>query len=253
MILLTPLVFMLLVLVAYLMPDKAGWFAAIINIDSFFIVFGGLFFSSLLFIPLSDYSGLVRLFYKLVFNRFKFDTNSLINTITEISKQAQMVGKHRINIDSYKKNPFLYLAFSLVVEHMDKEFIRKTLENSIYEMRKRHFKAIGYFQTLGSFAPMFGLMGTVIGIINVLRNMSDPSSLGMSMALALITTLYGLLSASLFFLPLAKALEVLSDKEFQLNEMIMEGAILIEEEEAPSRVEHFLRTYEKTISARKVK
>lgn len=251
MILMVPILFVVVIFVTTLYPEMLPWLTAVINLDSFLIVFGGLFVSSLLFIPREDQLGVIKLCFKLIFNRFHFDTNKLINNITEVSKEAQISGKHRIDIEKYKKDSFLYLALSLLVEHMDKEFIRKILENSLFEMRKRHFTFISYFQTLGSFAPMFGLMGTVIGIINVLRNMSDPSSLGMSMALALITTLYGLLSASLFFLPLAKKLEVLSEKEFKINEMIMEGAILIEEEEAPSRVEHFLRTYEQTISVRK--
>lgn len=241
-----------LVVLRLLVPEFGGYLDTYINYEAIAIVFGGIFVSALIFIPFDDLFILFKLLLKRLKGPSVRDMNQAIKSLVQLSTDAQMHGKRQVSANGSDIDEFLERGIELISAHMSSDFIRKTLENEILEMRRRHMKYIGYLRTLGSLAPMFGLIGTVVGIIQVLKNMSDPSTIGASMALALITTLYGLLLASLMFLPFAKKLEMVSERESQLKEIIMEGIIMIEDDIAPSNIEHFLTGFIKTLAKRKV-
>ena len=138
---------------------------------------------------------------------------------------------------------FLHLGVQLLVDGTDEEVIRETLEIEIAATDERHRTAIGYFRSLGSYAPTFGMVGTVIGLINMLGNLDDPSQLGLGMALALLTTLYGVLFANLLFNPMAIRLERLNELELAAMDVTLDGLLAIQRGASPRALVERLESY----------
>jgi chemotaxis protein MotA len=110
-------------------------------------------------------------------------------------------------------------------------------------MQQRHWRGQDIFKSLGTYAPAFGMIGTLIGLVQMLRQMDDPSTIGPAMAVALLTTLYGSLLANVIFLPLAKKLEERSKEEFQNMELMREGLLAIQKGEHPAIIREKLRSF----------
>ena len=118
----------------------------------------------------------------------------------------------------------------LVVDGTDPDLVRSILETELTFLEERHREGQGIFETMGANAPAFGLIGTIIGLINMLKNLDDPSAIGPGMAVALITTFYGSLLANLIFLPIAGKLKVRSNEEILLKEVMIEEICLFRQE-----------------------
>jgi chemotaxis protein MotA len=117
------------------------------------------------------------------------------------------------------------------------------LETEMFAMGQRHRTGVGIFETAGGFAPTMGIIGTVMGLVHVLGNLSDPGSLGPSIALAFIATLYGVGSANLVWIPIANKLKNKSGKEKMVKEMIMEGILSIQAGENPTIIREKLLSF----------
>lgn len=141
------------------------------------------------------------------------------------------------------EDPFLHRGLQLVVDGADPEMVRNILEIELIALEERHRMGQSMFQTLGTYAPAFGMMGTLVGLIQMLRSLDDPSQLGPAMALAILTTLYGVLLANLVFLPIAAKLKLKSNKEIQLNEVVVEGILSIQAGENPRIIERKLSAF----------
>lgn len=216
-----------------------------VNLESILVISGGLAISSTIFLSVDDVKNLMKLFLKIL-TRKEATTHAeqIIQQLINLAKEAHISGKRHINITNKNiTNPFLIRAASMIIDHFGEDYIHNTLENDIIEMRRRHNILIDYFTTMGALSPMFGLLGTVMGIILLLRSLNDVSKIGASMSLAMNNTLYGILFAAMLFLPIAKKLENMSDKEARIRELIMDGILMIEREEAPSKVEKYLKGY----------
>lgn len=124
---------------------------------------------------------------------------------------------------------FMKAGLQLVVDGIDGDQVREILETEIDSLDERHRLGISFFKTLGAYAPTFGMMGTVIGLINMLGNLEDPAQLGIGMSLALLTTLYGVLFANLVFLPFAAKLQRLHDLEIEVRVLALEGVLAVRE------------------------
>lgn len=124
---------------------------------------------------------------------------------------------------------FMKAGLQLVVDGIDGDQVREILETEIDSLDDRHRIGVGFFKTLGAYAPTFGMMGTVIGLINMLGNLEDPSQLGIGMSLALLTTLYGVLFANLVFLPFAAKLQRLHELEIEMRVLVLEGVLAVRE------------------------
>ena len=131
----------------------------------------------------------------------------------------------------------------MVAAGLDKEFVLDALYTDIDELRNRHSKKISAVRTMGSFAPMFGMAGTVIGVIQVLKNVTDIENIVAGMALALLTTLYGLIFTSILFIPLANKLQALSEEEVLSKQIISQGTEMVLDKEIPLKVEKYLTAY----------
>ena len=140
-------------------------------------------------------------------------------------------------------NPFMKKGFQMAVDGNSTDIIRRVLDEDINSMLTRHIVGQGIFKALASYAPSFGMIGTLIGLVQMLKNMSDPSMIGAGMAVALITTLYGAMIANLIALPIAGKLEQRTSEEAAMKTMVLEGILSIQEGNSPRVVQEKLRSY----------
>ena len=134
-------------------------------------------------------------------------------------------------------------GMEMAVDGSEPETIRNVLEAELQYLIERHKRGKQIFSSLGMYAPAFGMIGTLIGLIAMLQNLSDPANIGGGMAVALITTFYGSLVANLIFLPLAGKLQNRSDEEIIRKEMIIEGVIAIQYGEHPKNIHRKLLNF----------
>lgn len=138
---------------------------------------------------------------------------------------------------------FIATGVQLLVDGVDEEVVQESLDIEIAATDERHRTAIGFFRALGGYAPTFGMVGTVIGLINMLGNLQDPSQLGRGMALALMTTFYGVLLANLIFNPLATRLDRLNQVEMGVLDVALDGLLTIRRGASPRGVIERLESY----------
>ena len=138
---------------------------------------------------------------------------------------------------------FVAAGVQLLVDGVDEEVVQETLDIEIAAIDERHRNSIGFFKALGGYAPTFGMVGTVIGLINMLGNLQDPSQLGRGMALALMTTFYGVLLANLVFNPIATRLDRLNQAEMSVLDIALDGLLTIRRGASPRGVIERLESY----------
>lgn len=140
----------------------------------------------------------------------------------------------------------------MLVDGSDSDTLRGILGTEIDNVRQRHSAGKGILEFAGLMAPAFGMIGTLIGLVDMLKKLDDPSKIGAGMAVALITTFYGVIMANLMLLPLAGRLDTLSKKEVSLKEIIMEGVVSIQKGDAPMITEDKLKSFLQPKAASKI-
>jgi chemotaxis protein MotA len=227
-----------LVFVSILMGGDAMLF---FNVPSLLIVFGGSFSALLVKFPMKT----VLLTMKVSTKAFLEKTQDLEALIEEIGEVATINRRDgTLALENYKTDqPFLAQAISYLVANVEPEFIEASLVNDTKILQERHDTGKNIFKSLGAYAPAFGMIGTLIGLVQMMASMSDPSQIGPSMAVALLTTFYGALLANLVFLPFADKLEIRSKHEVLARQLIVDGVIAIIKGQAPSVLKECLQTY----------
>jgi len=213
------------------------------DVASLFITVFGSFFACMIAVPFSTLKK-VPSAIKNAFVDKQIPAIVLIERFVELSKKARKEGLLSLEDEVQNiEDEFLKNGIQMVVDGIEPEVIKEIMELEISEMEKRHQSIINFFKLWGSLAPAFGMIGTLVGLIQMLKNLQDQSSLGPSMAVALITSFYGSLMANLFFNPLAYKLEVKSNEEANRREMMIEGVLAIQSGVNPRIVEDKLKTY----------
>jgi len=138
---------------------------------------------------------------------------------------------------------FLKKGIQLAIDGTDPELVREIMQTGIAFLGTRHHHGANLFATMGGFAPTLGVIGTVAGLVHMLANLSDPGSMGPSIAAAFIATLYGVSSANLLFLPLANKLKHVSSEEVLVREIMTEGILSIQAGDNPRIVEEKLKAF----------
>lgn len=141
------------------------------------------------------------------------------------------------------EDEFLLGGIRAVIDGLDPSAVADLMETSMDSVDDRHHNVISFFRSLGGFAPTMGMVGTVIGLVMMLQNLSDPDQLGSGMALALITTLYGVLLANILFLPVASRLTRLHEKEMIVMRMVRDGVLAIQSGTSPRVLVESLEAY----------
>ena len=219
-----------LILVSILMGGGLGPF---INIPSMMIVVGGTIASALIKYPMKSVFGLMALIQKTMFMQ-SFSLTDEIDRFSEFAKVAKREGLLALEQKAQDINePFLTKALQLLVDGTSADALRAVMETELDNIRERHSVGKGILEAMGAAAPAFGMIGTLIGLILMLQQLDDPSTIGVGMATALITTFYGVLLANLLFLPLAGKLEGRSKEELVTKELMMEGILSLQAGDSP--------------------
>lgn len=200
---------------------------------SIFIVVGGTMFAGLASFPLKQFVGAFQNLPR-AFQAPKLDLNDEIDIIINIANIARREGLLALeDAVSDIDNPFLKKGIMLVVDGSDPELIKGVLEAELDYTASRHSESPAVFDMLSATAPAFGMAGTLVGLVNMLNNLSDSASLGPQMAVALITTFYGVIMANCLFNPISKKLRILSENEILRKELILEGLLSVQDGENP--------------------
>jgi len=214
-----------LVMAAIVMGGSVSWF---ISIPSAMIVFGGTMGATLLSYPLAEVLGVFKVVKNVFFHRSQ-SVEAIIENMVEFGKLARKEGI--LSFESKLKDiedPFFAKGVSLAIDGMESNAIKDVLSTEITYVEERHSLGAEIFTTMAAYAPAVGMMGTIIGLVQMLMQMSDPSSIGAPMAVALLTTFYGTVIANLLCIPIAAKLKTRSKQEILLKELVLEGIMSIQ-------------------------
>ena len=185
--------------------------------------------------------------FKIIKKAFVRDEISPDNVIEEIINLANVARKEGLlSLEEYAENlddDFLQKGIMLIVDGTDPELVRNILETELVFLEERHTEGQSIFETMGTYSPAFGMLGTLIGLINMLRHLDDPSTIGPNMSVALVTTFYGSMLANVVFLPMAQKLKIRSKSEILVKELMVEGLLSIQAGENPRIIEEKLKTF----------
>ncbi|HOW28710.1 MAG TPA: motility protein A [Elusimicrobiota bacterium] len=216
---------------------------AFFDIPSILITFGGSIASTLINYPLTQVAKTFTVAKK-VFAEPDEDTSSLVGQFVSLSQKAKRDGFLALESDVRAlDNDFMKRAVQLVIDGQDAEFIRQTLETEITFISERHKIGQEIFNAMSNYFPAFGMIGTIIGLVKMLRVMEDPTQIAAGMAVALLTTFYGLVVGYLICLPIAGKLKRRSETELVIKEIIIRGVLLLQTGTTPSLVEANLQAY----------
>lgn len=221
----------------------SGELSIYFDAPSAMITFGGAFASVLVSFPLDRYIASLKAI-GLVFKQVTMDEASVIKKIIELSNIARKEGLLALEEAAEAvDDDFLKKGILLIVDGTDPELVRNILETELVFIQGRHSSVQSFYEKLGELGPAWGMIGTLIGLINMLNTMSDPSSIGPNMAVALMTTLYGSLLANLFAIPFAFKMKIRSGDEVLLKEVMIEGLLSIQAGENPRVIEEKLKAF----------
>lgn len=213
------------------------------DLPSIAIVLGGTIASTLIAYPLEAISGIFKA-SKNLFLKNQDDPNAIIDKLMELANIARREGLLALEeAVQGEEDEFLQKGILLIVDGTDPELVKNILETELNFIEERHSQGQGVFRTMGAFAPAYGMIGTLIGLINMLKTLDKPETIGPSMSIALVTTFYGTLLANLFFLPTAEKLKYKSDREILYKEIILEGILSIQAGENPRIIEEKLKAF----------
>lgn len=220
-----------------------GTLSAFIHIPSAMIVFGGVVAATLINYPLSKLTSLMKII-KIVFTEKPIEAGDVIHAIIGLAETARREGLLALEDAAYQlKDDFMKKGILLIVDGTDPELVKNIMETELAFLEERHREGQGILETMGTLAPAFGLIGTIIGLINMLKNLDKPELIGPGMAVALITTFYGALIANMFFIPMAGKLKVRSREEILVKEVVIEGILSIQAGENPRIIEEKLKAF----------
>ncbi|TYO95536.1 flagellar motor protein [Desulfallas thermosapovorans] len=207
---------------------EGGHIGALVQPSAALIVFGGTIGATMFSFSPGDFKALPQLIKLAMFNK-PYDPTRTIEEIVAMAEEARREGLLYLENRLPEINdPYLRKGLQLVIDGTDPELVKKILEVEIYAIEERHGVGSSIFEVAGGYAPTMGIIGTVMGLVHVLGNMSDPDSLGPAIAVAFMATLYGVGSANVLWLPLAAKLSNISKKEILLKELMMEGIISLQ-------------------------
>ena len=207
------------------------------------IVFGGAFGAVMLQFPLGKFLGAIGSLRQVFFPP-KENPEEIIKQIVEFARRARREGilsleKEIPNI----KDPFFAKALTMAVDGLEPKTLYESMETELATLEEAGDAKSKVFEALGGYAPTIGILGAVLGLIHVMKNLADPSKLGEGIAVAFVATIYGVGSANIIFLPIAGKLKMLSKTTCQAREIMLRGVLLIQEGINHSVIEEQLKGF----------
>jgi chemotaxis protein MotA len=232
-----------IVLVVASIATSGGTFAAFIDPASILVVFGGCLASVLISFPLENFLSVFEVTKK-VFNWKLEPVQDIIDQLVSLAETARRDGLLALESRLQEiDNPFVILGVQMAVDGTRPEAIEDILRTELDALATRHRDGKALLDTMGKYAPAFGMIGTLLGLIMMLGDMSDPATIGAGMAVALLTTLYGSLAANCVFLPFADKLGFTNKQELLTMEIIVRGILAIQAGENPRVIAQKLTTF----------
>ena len=220
-----------------------GDLGGFVDMPSIAVVLGGTFGALLVHFPLPRILGVAQVARKAFLFSIE-DPDSVIGKLVKYAERARREGMLALEEDSENEpDGFLRKGLRLAVDGTDPQLLEKILETDVEQIESRHAEGARILATGGTFAPAFGMIGTLIGLVNMLSSLEDPTQIGAGMATALITTFYGAVMANAFFLPMAGKLETRSKEEMLIKHMVIEGIMAIQSGDSPRIVEEKLKSF----------
>jgi chemotaxis protein MotA len=207
------------------------------------IVLGGSVSAALVSFPLRNILGIAKVVKNCFFAKSR-DPNELIADMVRFAEIARRDGILSLeNVTHDIDDPFVVSGIQMAVDGTDPDLIKAIMMNDMETIEARHNEGKALFENIGRFAPAFGMIGTLIGLVIMLKNMNEPDKIGPAMAVALLTTLYGALLANLIALPMADKLGLRSREELLLKMIVIKGVMAIQSGDNPRIVEQKLKTF----------
>lgn len=233
-----------IVLASVLIASGMGsYLSAFVDFPSLLIVVGGTVGATMVFFPLENLLGIGGIVRKVFFTP-NLPTSSLIATIIDFAGRARREGILSLqNVGAESEDEFLVKGIGLVVDGIEEGVIEEILANEIDFVEERHKNGADMLASMGALSPAFGMIGTLIGLVIMLQNLSDTAAIGPAMAIALITTFYGALMANLLFIPFSGKLRVRSNQEVLLRRLTLVGILAIAAGNNPRVVEQKLNSF----------
>lgn len=198
------------------------------SMSSIMITVGGSFAALLINFQVPQITTVYQITKNAFFAEIK-DIGELIQLFVRLGQKARREGLLALEDElSALEDSFLANGLQMVIDGLEPDLIRDIMETEVASTESRHKLGQDVFRAWGSLAPAFGMIGTLIGLIQMLTNLDDPSKIGPGMAVALLTTFYGALLANLLFIPIAGKLAIRSDAEIALKEAVIEGILSIQ-------------------------
>lgn len=220
-----------------------GGLPAFINVPSLIIVVGGTIGATLINYPLKDVLGIVGVAMKTIFAK-EISAKETIAKFMDFSQKARREGILSLEGDIKElSDEFMKKGIQLAIDGLEPTAIREIMETEINYTQNRHKLGADVFTTIGTYAPALGMVGTLIGLVQMLQSMDDPSSIGPAMAVALLTTFYGAIMANIICMPIAGKLKTRSSQEMEVRELVVEGVLSLSSGENPRIVEQKLACF----------
>lgn len=218
-------------------------FVTFVDVASVFIVIGGLVGSLLI----NFKSEQIKLFFTVFKEAFRKNDQripDLIRLFVNLSERARKEGLLALEDEvADEEDEFIKKGILLAIDGIEPEVINEIMNAEITALEDRHYKGRVLLEKAGEYAPAWGMIGTLIGLVLMLNNLDDPSSLGPNMAVALLTTLYGTILANLVFIPMASKLENKTEEEIFIKQIIIEGIIGVQSGQNPRILEEKLSAF----------
>ena len=232
-----------LIALSILILEGIKGFIPFLNIEALLVVMGGTFCALLVNYPIKQVFGLRKVIAKVLSSTGE-DTAEIVVTFVNYTRKARASGFLSLETDiKAQRNDFLKRGVQMVVDGADQEFIRNMLETELGFLRERHRVGQDIFNALGTYAPAFGIIGTVLGMMLMLNSISDVEEVPRRMAVALAAAFFGLGAGYLIFLPMAGKLRHRSEEEILVKEIIIRGVLLLQSGASPSVIESNLKAY----------
>ena len=216
---------------------EGGHLSALINGPAALIVIGGTLAASLLQAPMSAFKRALQIVRWILFPP-RVDLAGGIDRVVNWSLTARKEGLLGLEgVADAEPDPYARKGLQLLVDGAEPEAIRSILEVDFYTQESRDIQAAKVFESMGGYAPTIGIIGAVMGLIDVMDNLADPTQLGSGIAVAFVATIYGVASANLILLPIANKLKALAMRQSRYREMLLEGLLSIAEGENPRSIE----------------
>lgn len=230
-------------MIVFSILTSGGNMGSYLNLPSALMVIAGSFFAMLVANPLSRMLGVMK-YIKHTLNMPNYEEERIISQLVNFSEKARREGLLALEDDLEEvEEDFMRKGIQLVVDGTDPEIIKNILYNDLNQLQERHQKGIKIFDDWGKIAPAFGMIGTLAGLIAMLANLEDSSSIGSGMALALITTMYGAILANLVLIPFKAKLEDRDAMESLVKEIMIEGILSIQSGDNPRILESKLISF----------